>query len=64
MTMLGEITACAWCEREAVWSVQFDACSHITACCDEHYLEYFHGVGWEEWWPPEEFDPTCPACAG
>lgn len=56
---------CAWCECEAVWTVSFDACDHTTPCCDDHYGEYFMGIGWEAYYESEEdFDPTCPDCAG
>jgi hypothetical protein len=59
------VVACAWCERVGVWSVEFDECQHVTSCCDDHYLEYFCGVGWEAYYEsPDEFEAICPVCAG
>lgn len=55
---LGE---CAWCSREAVWTVEFEKCAHTTPCCDDHFGEYFLGMGWERYYEAEEdFDATCP----
>jgi hypothetical protein len=63
-TQLSALVACAWCVREGVWSVEFEDCGHTTPCCDDHYGEYFLGLGWEWLWPADEFEPSCPECSG
>lgn len=54
---------CDWCEQPYVVTVTFVECEavgHATVTCQEHFDEYYLGVGWEAW----DFDALCPECCG
>jgi hypothetical protein len=55
---------CGWCWSEAVVTVSFEDCPHMTAACDQCFDEYFLGIGLEWLYEPAEFPVSCPECTG